>query len=113
MARIEKTRADLPGPSAPAGLLSSHILNVHVSPKTHVVSQVPAIVVGIFVDHDVVPTPVPITAEAHIIRGDTEIEATEPKSARPASREMPDVSAAKTAGKTTVLKRMVHVIVRI
>ena len=84
-----------------------------IGPKAHVVSQVPAIVVGIFVDHDVVTVPVPAVAEANVVGSHAEIEAAEPKTAGATSRKMPDVSTAKTAGKATVLKGMVQMVVRI
>ncbi len=59
--------------------------------------------VGIFVDDDVVVIPKPVVAESNVIRGDAEVEATEPDSVWASAAEMPDVAAAAAAGEASVL----------
>ena len=86
---------------------------MHVGAEADVVREILAVVVGIFVDHDLVGLPEPIVAIAEIIRCDAEIKAAEPETAGASAREMPDVAAAETAGKVAVLPRMIHVVVRI
>ena len=49
-----------------------------VGAKSYVVGEVPAFVVGIVVDDDVVAIPEPVVAEAEVIRRDAEIKAAEP-----------------------------------
>jgi hypothetical protein len=60
-------------------------------------------VVGVFVDDDVVVIPKPVVAESDVIRGDAEVEATEPDSVWASAAEMPDVAAAEAAGEASVL----------
>lgn len=65
------------------------------------------------INDDLVAAPKPVVAIADVIRGHAEIEAAEPEALRPASREMPDVGAAKTSLKMPVFPRVIEVIVRI
>lgn len=69
--------------------------------------------VGVFVDDDVVVIPKPVVAESDVIRGDAEVEATEPESVWASAAEMPDVATAEAAGEASVLPGMVDVVVRI
>src|SRR5580693_330199 len=61
------------------GLASAEILDVDVSAETDVVGEVPAVVVWVVVDDDLVGAPVPVTAEAVVSWGDIEIETAEPE----------------------------------
>jgi len=96
-----------------SSILCSQILHVDVGSQAHVVGQVPAIVIGIFVDDDVVAAPVPAIAKANIVRSYAEIEAAEPEAAGTAASEMPNVPATESASEASVLKGMVEMIVRI
>ena len=69
--------------------------------------------VGVFVDDDVVVIPKPVVAESDVIRGDAEVEATEPETVWASAAEMPDVPTAEAAGEASVLPGMVDVVVRI
>ena len=53
-----------------------------VSPKPRIVGQIPAIVIGIFVDDDRIGIPKPIAAVADVDRRHAEVEAIEPESRR-------------------------------
>ena len=69
--------------------------------------------IGVFVDDDVVVIPKPVVAESDVIRGDAEVEATEPETVWPSATEMPDVATAEAAGEAPVLPGIVDVVVRI
>jgi hypothetical protein len=86
---------------------------VDVSTQSDVVSQVPAVVVGIFVNDDVIAVPEPVAAEANVIRSHTEIEAAEPEAVGAASGQMPNVATAEAAGKASVFPGMIKVVVGI
>jgi hypothetical protein len=51
-----------PGGCPGVTLVRPHIHDVHIGAEPDVVSQVPAIVVGIFVNHDIVAIPKPVAA---------------------------------------------------
>jgi hypothetical protein len=70
-------------------------------------------VVGVFVDDDVVVIPKPVVTESDVIRGDAEVEATEPETVWASAAEMPDVPTAEAAGEASVLPGMVDAVVRI
>lgn len=84
-----------------------------VGAEANVVGKVPAVVVGVFVDNDIVTVPEPVAAEADVVGGDAEIESAEPKAIRAASAEVPDMAAAEAASKVAVLPGMVEVVVDI
>src|SRR5450432_3507663 len=93
--------------------LRSEIDHVDVSSKPHVVGQVVAVMIGVFVDHDVVAIPQPIVAKPDVEVGDAEVEAAEPEPAGDAAGEVPDMAAAKSAGKVAVFPGMIEVVVGI
>jgi len=72
---------------------------MHVRPKPHVVGEIPAHVIGIFVDHDLIRIPQPVAAVSDINRSDAEVEATEPESPGSAASESPNVPGLKPAVK--------------
>jgi hypothetical protein len=82
---------------------------VYVGAEPDVVGEVPAVVVGIIVDHYVVAVPEPIIAVGKIKGADAEVEATEPESFGAASTESPSVAAANAAGEVAVFPGMVLV----
>jgi hypothetical protein len=81
---------------------------VNVGAESDVVRQIPAVVIRIFVDYDVVAGPVPVVAKSEVKRGNAEIKATEPETAGTASGKVPDVSTAKAAGESAVFPGMVE-----
>lgn len=93
--------------------LGSEVLDVDVGTESDVVGEIPAGVVGIFVDHDVVAIPEPAVAVADVVGSDAEVEAAEPETIGSASGEPPDVTAAKAAGKASVFPRMIEMVVRV
>lgn len=84
-----------------------------VGAEADVVGEVPAGVVGIVEDGDLVSGPVPIVAIGVISRSDAEIEASEPETRPIAAGYAPNVAAAEAAGETAMLPRMIDVVVGI
>jgi len=83
---------------------------VHVGAEPDVVGKVPAVVVGILVDDDLIRIPKPVVGESEIIRSDAEIKATEPEPRGATSGEVEDVAATKAASEPAVLPGMVEVV---
>lgn len=86
-------------------------MNVAVGAQARVVGEVPAVVVGIFVDDDLVGAPIPIAAEAVVGGGDAEGEAAEPEAVAVAAFDAPLMAGAEAASEAAMLKRMIEVIV--
>lgn len=80
-----------------------------ISTEPDVVGQVPADVVGVFKDRDVVAVPQPVADVAYIEWGDVEVEATKPEPARTATAQTPDMAAAKTTREMIMFPGMVDV----
>jgi hypothetical protein len=83
---------------------------VHVGAEPDVVCKVPAVVVRIFVDDDLIRIPKPVVGESEIIRSNAEIKAPEPEPRRAASGEVEDVATTKPAREPAVLPGMVEVV---
>lgn len=84
-----------------------------VSAQADVVGQIEAVVVGIFVDYDLIGTPVPVIAEAVVDGEDAEGETAEPEALTIPAFNTPDVLGAEAAREVAVRPRMIDVIVRI
>jgi hypothetical protein len=88
--------------------LSAKIHHMHISPESHVIGEIPAHVVGILINHDVVASPIPIAAIADIHRSDAKEKSTKPEPTRAASHEVPYVTTSKAAGEVAVLPRTIE-----
>lgn len=93
--------------------LAAQVFDVGVSSQSRIVSQIPARMIGIFIDHDLIACPVPVGDDVVVVRGDIPVEIVEPETARAATRKHPYVIASKTAGKVPVSPRIIEVIMRI
>lgn len=93
--------------------LRSQILHMHIGSKAHVVGQVPSHVVWVVIDHDRIRGPIPIGAEANVVRRHVEIKSAKPEAARPSASKTPNVAAANLTRKVPMFPRMVETIVRI
>jgi len=89
--------------------LSAKILHVDVGAQPDVIGEIPALMVGIFIDHDVVSVPVPVIDESQVKGGDAEVEATKPEAARASSCDAPGMSTAEAAVKVAMLPGMIEV----
>src|SRR5580698_4709043 len=87
------------------GALCPQILNVHISPEPHVIGQVPANVIRIVIDHDLIRVPQPPIAERNVRCGNIPVPSVEPEAARAAAPKMPNVTWTKAAGEVTVRPR--------
>src|SRR5580692_311408 len=90
-----------------AMLLRSEVLHVNVGAQPRVVSEIPAVMVGVFVDHDLVAVPEPVSAQGQVKRGNAERPAVEPEAAGAASANAPYVPAAEAAGEVAMLPGMI------
>jgi hypothetical protein len=81
---------------------------VNVSAQAYVVSEIPAVVVGVFVNHHVVAVPIPSIGVGKVKRGDAEVEAAKPETAGIPTLNAPPMSATEATLKAAVLPRMVH-----
>jgi hypothetical protein len=86
---------------------------VNVGSQPNVICQIPAVVIGILVDYDIVCAPVPVIAISKVICGHGEIESAEPEAARASTFYAKCVSFAEAAGESPVLPGMVNMIVRV
>jgi hypothetical protein len=82
---------------------------VNVGAQAHVVGEIPAVVVGIFVNHNVVAVPIPVIGIGKVKRGDAEVEAAKPETAGIPTLDAPPMSTTETTLKAAVLPRMVEV----
>jgi len=84
-------------------------LHVDVGAESRVVGEVPAVMVGIFVDHDLVAVPEPVTAQGKIKGGDAESEAAKPEAVGTASANAPYMAAAEATGESAMFPGMIEV----
>jgi len=82
---------------------------VNVGAQAYVVSEIPAVVVGVFVNHYVVAVPIPVIGVGKVKRGDAEVEATKPETAGIPTLDAPTMSTTEATLKAAVLPRMVQV----
>ena len=90
-------------------LLRAEVLDVDVRPQPRVVGEIPAVMVGIFVDHDLVAVPEPVTAQGKVKGCDAESEAAKPETGGTATANAPYMAAAEAAGESAMLKGMIDV----
>src|SRR5579864_460968 len=91
-------------------LAVAEIFDVNVGAESRVVGQVPAVVVGVVVNYDLVGTPVPIIDEAEVGGGNGEIETAEPEAFAVAALDAPLMAAADAAGEAAMFPGTVEVI---
>lgn len=91
--------------------LSSQIQHMDIFACADVVSQIPADMVGIVVDHDIVIVPKPVAAIVIVVWRDLEEEATNIEPISTAAAQSPNVPWAKAGSEMPVLPGMVKMIV--
>jgi len=84
-------------------------LHVDVGTESSVVSEIPAIMVRVCVDHDLVAVPEPVIAVGKVKRSDAEGETAKPETVGTASAYAPNVAAAEAAGETAMFPGMIEV----
>ena len=90
--------------------LGSQIQHVDVRSQAHVVSEIPAYVVGIVVDEDVIAVPQPVAAIVIVVGSDGEEEAANSEAIPASAMQSPDVTRSNPSFEVAVLPRMVNVI---
>jgi hypothetical protein len=89
----------------------AEVLDVDVSAEAGVVGEVPAGVVRIFVDNDLVGVPEPAVDVAKVVRGYAKVEASKPEAGWATTAQTPDVGGAEAAVEVAVLPGMVEMVV--
>lgn len=91
----------------------AQILDVHVSAEPGVVGQIPAGVVGVFVNDDWIRVPEPVADVVDVAGEDAEVPAVEPEAVRPAAAQMIHMASSETPGKASVLPRVLDAKARV
>ena len=86
---------------------------MNVGAEPDVVGQIPADVVRVVVDHDLIAIPEPVAAIFDVVRRDTEVKSTEPEARWASAFNVPNMRPAETAGEVPVLPRTIETIMRI
>jgi hypothetical protein len=94
-------------------LLVAHILHVDIGPETDVVGEVPAVVIRVVVDYDLIGAPIPVTAVAEIVRRYAEEESVKPEAVGASSAKAPDVPAANSTRKASIRPGTIEMIMRV
>ena len=81
-----------------------------VSSEPDVVGQVPARVIRVVIDRDVIAIPKPVIRVGNVVRGDRKIKTIEPETVGTASTKTPDMATAKASGEAPMFKRMIQMI---
>ena len=100
-------------PEIQSRLSVPQIHDVRVTAQPHVVAEVPANVVRVVIDHDLVTIPQPTVDKAIIVRGDAKVEAVEEKTISVSSRKPEDMPGAEAASEASVFPGMIEVVVGI
>ena len=93
--------------------LCAHEHYVNVGPQPDVVGEIPARMIGIIIDDDLIRIPEPVVAEGEIIGSNAEIETTEPEAAGAPTGESPPVLRAQAGSEVSVFPGMIDVVVGI
>jgi hypothetical protein len=93
--------------------LVPEILDVDVGAEPHVIRQVPADMIRIVVDHDIVTAPDPIVAGIIIVRGNIEVETTKPETLPVSAFNPVYMATANFAAEVPMFPGMIEVVMRI
>jgi hypothetical protein len=88
-------------------------LYVYISARTHVVGEVPAYVVGVVIDDDLIGVPIPAIAEGDVIGCDVPVPAVEPEARWTTALDAPHMRGAETAGEVAVFPWVIEVVVNV
>jgi len=81
---------------------------MNVGTQSHVVGQIPAVVIGVVINDDLIAVPQPVIAVGVVERANTEEESTESKARGTAARQTENVISPDAAGKSSMLKRSIQ-----
>jgi hypothetical protein len=94
-------------------LPSPEIHDVSIDSQPNVIGQVPAVMVGVGIDHDVVAIPEPVVGIVIVVRRNLGEEAADVESVAVPTVKAPDVLLTDPARKASVFPRMIEMIVGI
>lgn len=94
-------------------LLPAEILNMDVSAQPGVISQVPAGVIGIVVNHDIVISPIPVIDVIVVIGCHAKIKSAEPETIPVPALNPVDMPGAEFAAEASMFPGMIEVVVRV
>src|SRR5208337_255197 len=77
--------------------------DVNVSPQPHVIGEVPAEVIRILINHDLVRNPEPVIAKAVVVRGNAEVEAAKPEALPVPSFKPKDMTGVRVPGLVAII----------
>jgi hypothetical protein len=86
---------------------------VNVNPQPHVIGEVPAEVVWIVINHDLVRIPEPVITKAVLVWGNAKVEAAKPEALPVPSYKPKDMAGTEPSREVPVLPRMIEMVVRI
>jgi hypothetical protein len=89
------------------------ILHVNIRAEPRVVAQIPADVIRVVIDHNVVTIPEPAIHKAQVVGGDAEIESVEEEPVRTSTSKMPNVAFPNASREAAMLKRTVEMVMRV
>jgi len=93
--------------------LYSQIHYVDVGSEPDVIGEVPADMIGIVIDDDVVRIPEPVVTEINVEWSYGEVETAEPEAAGTTAFKTPHMSATDTAGEPAMLPRTIQMLMRV
>lgn len=105
------SRETKPDDGARCRSVRAEILDVHVRAQPDVVGQVPSHVIGIDIDHDLIGIPQPVIAEGEIVLRHIEEEPAEPEAPGASATQPKDIARSESTSETTVLPRVIEMIV--
>jgi hypothetical protein len=94
-------------------LVIAHIRHVNVGAEAHIVGQVPAIMIRVFIDDDLIVIPKPVVAEIVIVGSHAEVEAIEKEAFSVSTAQAENMTASESARKPSMFKRAIDTIVRV
>jgi len=86
---------------------------VNIRAKSSVIGEIPANVVRVFIDNDLIRIPQPLAAVPNVVGRHAEVEPPKPKTPRTASFKVPDMARTESASEVSMLPRVIEVVVRI
>ena len=114
MQKLHLEVRELPSPNNPRRRRSvPQIFDVSVGAEPRVISEVPARMVRILVDHDLIASPVPVRHDVVVVRRNVPIVIAKPESFPVSAREVEYVLRSEAAAEASVYPRLSEVVMRI
>jgi hypothetical protein len=92
---------------------TSQILDVSVRPESRVVCKIPAWMIGVVIDHNLIASPAPVGDDVVVVWRDVPVEAIKPEPLPVTSLKPEDMLGSDTTGKTSVFPGSGNLVMRI